>query len=523
MRVRLTGSRRLLVLVFCVAAVLLAFALHQQYRPRRISRQHSQGDPVRFAQLVARVGSRFPGNIHVTRREAERDLDEFEWLVRNRYSYAKLRGVDYASALDTIRSGLRDGISRGELAVQLTKLIALFGDGHSFVRDPSVKHMCDRFLPFLVRESANGLAAFKPDRSGFLDSGRPFLQEINGLPLEEWLRAGEGIVPRGSPQFIRFQTIRTLRLTGYLRRELELPASDTIRVKLTSADRQSAVVMTLQAAADRPEHGVWPRTESGILQGNIGYLRIPGFLSADTRFLEDLMASMERFRITDGLIIDMRGVAGGSRAPLRLLLPFFMAADDPAEVLNVAAYRLGHRDDILRARWLFPADWEGWSAAERATIADVAGAFAPEWHPPPDEFSEWHYFVIGPPHEEGYYHYRNPVVVLMDTRCYSASDIFLGAFKGRRGVTLMGTPSGGGSGRYQPYRLRHSEIGVHLSSMASFRPNGLLYDGRGIQPDVLVGPVCTDFIGRTDSVLDAAVSLLTEDKMARPHSAVHRD
>ena len=97
----------------------------------------------------------------------------------------------------------------------------------------------------------------------------------------------------------------------------------------------------------------------------------------------------------------------------------------------------------------------------------------------------------------------------MESGNFSAADIFLAAFKGRQNVTLMGTPSGGGSGGYQSYRLHHSEIQVRLSSMVSFQPGGALYDGNGVQPDVLIEPLPTDFIGKTDSTLDAACRKLT--------------
>ncbi|GIK15815.1 MAG: hypothetical protein BroJett003_07790 [Planctomycetota bacterium] len=90
----------------------------------------------------------------------------------------------------------------------------------------------------------------------------------------------------------------------------------------------------------------------------------------------------------------------------------------------------------------------------------------------------------------------------------SATDVFLSAFKGRPGVTLIGTPSGGGSGRKRGYTLAHSGIEVRLSSMASFRADGWLYDGSGIEPDVLAPATPDDLIGRTDSVLDLAVSRL---------------
>ena len=96
----------------------------------------------------------------------------------------------------------------------------------------------------------------------------------------------------------------------------------------------------------------------------------------------------------------------------------------------------------------------------------------------------------------------------MDTWNFSAWDIFLGALKGWKNVTLMGQSSGGGSGCRESYRLRNSQIKIYLSSMASFQPNGKLYDGNGIQPDVIIEPIPTDFIGKTDSILQAAIQRL---------------
>ena len=50
---------------------------------------------------------------------------------------------------------------------------------------------------------------------------------------------------------------------------------------------------------------------------------------------------------------------------------------------------------------------------------------------------------------------------------------------------------------------------LRIASMASFRPNGHLYEGRVIAPDVYVEPIATDFIlGGTDSQLDRALELL---------------
>ena len=109
------------------------------------------------------------------------------------------------------------------------------------------------------------------------------------------------------------------------------------------------------------------------------------------------------------------------------------------------------------------------------------------------------------------YFYDKPVVVLSDASCFSATDIFLGALKGRPRITLMGSASGGGSARSQRFSLSHSGIRIQCASMVSYRPNGLLYDGRGVEVDVSlpIGP--RDLLHEgTDTVLEAARARLCE-------------
>ena len=110
------------------------------------------------------------------------------------------------------------------------------------------------------------------------------------------------------------------------------------------------------------------------------------------------------------------------------------------------------------------------------------------------------------PGGKGVHHYDRPVIVLQDSGCFSATDIFLGAFEGIPGVTLLGVPSGGGSGRSRKVTLPRSGVRLRVSSMASFQPGGKLYDGNGVHPDVIVEPTPGDWIGRSDSMLDAAVA-----------------
>ncbi len=84
----------------------------------------------------------------------------------------------------------------------------------------------------------------------------------------------------------------------------------------------------------------------------------------------------------------------------------------------------------------------------------------------------------------------------MESCRLGAADIFLGAFQGWRNVTLLGTRSGGGRGRARGITLSRSRLPLQFSTMASFRPDGKLYDGRGVAPDVEAAPAAADFVNR---------------------------
>jgi hypothetical protein len=408
----------------------------------------------------------------VSRADAEADLADLKKLIDEKYSYAALRGVKYGAAIDAAKAGLPESMSDREFALVAHRVLALFQDGHTGVREDPFP---EGFLPFLVAEAEGGFAAFQEDRSGLVDPAHPFLKSIDGVAVSKWFDAAG-------------RNVRGLRNARHLRRELGLPENWFLKVELADAGGKTRTV-EMALAKSRPLYGEWPRTKSRILDGNVGYLRIE---SMDGRAID-----LKPFEKTAGLIIDVRGNSGGTREALRALFPYFMKPDDAPRVANVAACRVA--GEKLDDRWLFPQD--KFTGAERESIRKLD--FKPEWTPPKDRFGEWHYFVLKPGGAP--FHYDRPVIVLMDGDCFSATDIFLGAFKGWRNVTLMGTRSGGGSGRGLTYTLPKSKLQVRLSSMASFQPDGKLYDGRGVEPDVEIKPRATDFVGTTDTMLEAAM------------------
>ena len=482
----------------------------EQVRLESVAMTHDKRQAIR-ASTERRPGA---GSGVLSKSEVAMDLEAFERGLQLQFAYLGLGGVDLAAALDDLRARLPEPVSAHELARGLDRVITRFGDGHAFVRAAGEDtEPGDRYLPFLLADSQQGVVAFSPDRIVLLEPDTPVVLALDGQPIEEWLAAVEPNVTAGSAQLVRWRSLRDLREFDAIRRARGLQPHVPLRVTFASPDGGQTVDREFELTHRRPIYGDWPTSASRLID-DVGYLRIAQMDDA----VEELRAAMALFAQTEGLIVDVRGNGGGSRELLLALAGYLIGEDEPPVVGNVAKYRLAAQfeDDHLEARFMHRAGWEGWTDAQRAAIEACAASFVPEWEPEsgpgPGTFSEWHYLVLDRTGAPGEYAYTQPVVILSDAGCFSATDIFLGALELLPRVTLLGTPSSGGSARSQAFRLPASGIEVRCASMASFRPDGRLYDGRGIEVDLLVPPEPDSLlVGGEDNQLAAALDFLTGD------------
>ncbi|QQE13720.1 hypothetical protein JD969_09740 [Planctomycetota bacterium] len=156
---------------------------------------------------------------------------------------------------------------------------------------------------------------------------------------------------------------------------------------------------------------------------------------------------------------------------------------------------------------MYRANDQLWPEREKQAIQSFAASFEPERVISDEKYSEWHYLVLkGSARED----LGKPIVVLMDQKCFSATDIFLSALKGLPNVTLIGTASSGGSSFTQTVELGYSGIELRLGSMISFQSDGRLYDTNGVQPDIHVEPNADYFLGKSDPQLDFAIGFLKQ-------------
>jgi len=449
-----------------------------------------------------------PGRISAVRPEdLRRALDDFQAALEGRWSYHHANGADFDTAIVALRKKVDAGISPNDFGIELQKIIVMGIDGHSSVSGYDLPP--GGYLPFLVEPEGDRFVAFEPDRAGFLADDYPYLRKIDGKAVVDWCKAASVLVPKGSPQYVRRHGLRHLRHLDYLRGLLKLPKKDVVEVELAAKDSKNRKTLVLPVAKRFPNYGVWPGGGSRHLVGNVGYLRLSVM---DEDAVEEIKEWMPKFRDTVGLLVDVRDNGGGSRDALRLLYSYLAAPGDPPHVFTAAAYRLhqAHKGDHLAARFMYRAGAREWTDQERQAVAAFARTFKPEWELPNDQFSDWHYMALSRIDNPDLYHYKKPVVVLMNAKCFSATDIFLAGLRGLENVTLLGTPSGGGSARSQRVDLGETPFRLRIGSMASFQANGKLFDGNGVRPDVVVEPAPEYHIGGRDNALEEAVKWIKQ-------------
>ena len=445
----------------------------------------------------------------ITPDQMRRAVDALGAAMEQRWSYLGPSRFDHRAMLADVRERVDAGITTGEFLVELQRVVARGIDGHAEVRDWE-RFVTPGQLPFLIDSSGDRFVAFQPGRGGFLSDGHPYIESIDGKAISEWLRAAAAFIPDGSPQYVCQHALRSLRSIQFLRKELGVAQGPDVEAVLVSEDRTDRKTVRLKVSDSLPTYGVWPREDhQPELPVGIAYLRLADMDAAAGSIRIDTAVSIAAQSGAKGLIIDVRDNGGGDRAPLRSLARFLMKANDRPHVVNAAAYRLHpeHGREMMESRYLYPENWEGWSVAEREAIGEFKKRFRPEWSPPREAYSEWCYMVLSPA-KENVRRFERPLVILMNAKCFSATDVFLSALKGLPNVTLLGTPSGGGSANTNTVTLGVEPLRARLGTMVSFQADGRLFDTRGVTPDVHVDPTPEFFVGGRDNQLEEAVRVI---------------
>ncbi|MEM6802599.1 MAG: S41 family peptidase [Bacteroidota bacterium] len=439
------------------------------------------------------------------------DLEYLKTQILNHYAYADLKGVDTEKEISQLAQTLEGDLSLREFGIRIQQLMLKYGDGHSRVRKLELSTFGS--LPFSTHDFEGKVICHKDESLFHKDF--PFLYSINGVKAPELLKLSlEYIVQDGSEQFKGHYAAKSLKNIGFLLSRVNKYNKDLDVVLMDEAGNtfqtRSQLIFAPQLSAKFLEEFMNP-IKYKSLEGNIGYLKISQMTAEEPE--KAIVHMMELAKDTRALIIDVRGNGGGSRTIGNALIPYFIGEDQHPLIASLAKLRTDTDytppEGLLDNRFMYPLNSPKFSVNERESLQKFMQNFQAEWEYENEKYSDWHYYVLRKDENKSFY--AKPVIVLMDAGCFSATDIFLGALNQVKQVTLMGTKSGGGSGRSQSYQLPNSAFQVKLSSMISFQPEGYLYDGRGVEPDIYVKQTkISDILGETDSQLEYAINYLQD-------------
>ncbi|QMW03104.1 S41 family peptidase [Spirosoma foliorum] len=347
----------------------------------------------------------------------------------------------------------------------LQSFCAQLHDGHTDVwaSDPTLQDSTSRqppIWPVLV----DGKVLVQEVRLDSLEKTgiRPMLEivSIDGLPVTEYADRFVRPYQSGStPQNIDVATY-TYRL---LRGPKDKPVSITFREP--SGKTFNRLLPRTGYSNLKPS----PAFNFRILPGNVAYVQLNNF--ENNQALNGFKAAFDSIATTNALILDIRQNGGG----------------DSGYGWNV----LGYLTDK-------PMKTGSYSSRLYSPLRRVRGESV-VFEPVEDDGDGWP--------ANGKNLYTKPVVVLTSGQTFSAAEDFAVVFDAMKRGTIIGEPTGGSTGQPLAFSLPGGVM-ARVCTKRDMYPDGTEWNGKGIQPAILVKPSAADWQAGRDTVLEAALNHL---------------
>lgn len=206
-----------------------------------------------------------------------------------------------------------------------------------------------------------------------------------------------------------------------------------------------------------------------VLPGNVAYVQLNTFDNNEA--LTGFKRSFDSIATTNALILDVRLNSGGNSGVGWDILGYL--TDKP---MQTGSYSSRIYSPLRRARG------EG---VKFENIGDSKGGWP----------------------AKGTQLYSKPVVVLTSGRTFSAAEDLAVVFDYMKRGTIIGEPTGGSTGQPLSFNLPGGVM-ARVCTKRDAYPDGKEWNGKGIQPTILVKPTVADLQRGRDPVLEAALTHL---------------
>jgi carboxyl-terminal processing protease len=283
---------------------------------------------------------------------------------------------------------------------------------------------------------------------------------VDGKPVEERIAEIEKSRPASSSD-------RATRIFVY-GRLLGGPPDSTLKIGLQRADGTN-----FEAVVTRQLYSVAPEVSTDALLSGNAYIRFDGFQPPVTK---QFRQALERFRNSPGIVIDLRRNGGG----------------DLSVLLSIAGY-------FFDKKTLFAKD----STRSGKPLSEFAGIM----HLPLELY-------VGRPGDQIY---SGPVVILVDARSASSSEVFAAGMQDTQHAKIVGSfTCGCVLGIAKPRVMKGGGV-LEMSEVLWFSPKGRKLEGTGIIPDEAVGPTVADLQQKRDPVVAEAEKVLRQMAASEHH------
>ena len=434
-----------------------------------------------------------------TRAEMEADLKYLTVRLKRAWAYAEDKRTYLGVDIDALHAAAVRQLDEVQDA-----------DGFCFVVEKYAGGLMDGHASARPGHSSPGVSASMrwPFKLMRLD-GRFYLKALDGGggPLQP----GDEILSlNGVSLRDRFENALA-RSIGSTRAGREYRALDTMRRGAATQLRIEAVrtngpkfMCDLPALA---RNGASAANEEAIrwkiLEGNIGYLRLPSF-AQDMKVWEEggrgpaaLQAALESKKAalrkafaaladTSALILDLRGNSGGSDALGHFLAHYL--CDTAAHPVYYSLSTRVSEDLVALPEFAYYKTAPASAGSQRSPIKLLP--------------------------EPGAQRYQGKLAVLMDEGCFSACDCFLNYLSIAAPQTVfVGRPNGAGAGAPRPLvTLPHSKMVITFCVMQVWNLNDELIESRPLKPTVPVHWTPDDLRQGRDPDLEAALRHLARQK-----------
>lgn len=304
------------------------------------------------------------------------------------------------------------------------------------------------------------------------------------------VRPGEVIVKIDGQDFEDFfqQQKKYLNASGEWGERVKFPFRTYLFPKKFTLETASGTRIEIDRQQQKVNRPPQETTGRWIEESKIAYLKIPGFDKPN--YEAKALELVKQFGGAEVLIVDVRGNGGGN-TPTKLIgalqdRPYrFWTESTPLTFGLFKAYSEMYR----RFAHQLPEDYRTTLEMMNEFFDRSQLLWIPTYQPPDSTL------------------FSGELIILTDRRCASACEDFIVPFKDNGRALIVGERTMGSSG--QPYLINFDDqISVAIGTKREYLPDGSPFEGRGIEPDVLVQPTVEDLKAGRDVVLEKVLSLV---------------